>query len=444
MIDGPEHGTHWLFHWSPILVLLWPFVALFHSILTLQILQVALILACGPLVYSLARTRVAPAIAMRLALLTLLYPPLLSIAFEEFHELAFLPVLVLAGALALVRRKYAWYALLVLLGIGVREDVCLTLAVVMVALFLYWLQRDRARAYCALATCTACVAALALYYVVVIPRSGGAWQPGHFYTYAFAATPFALLAAFFTMPARVLEAVVTFGRFTYLLEAFVPLLFVPFRSRMLWLALPAFAVVLLANSGVVWRMGGHYAALWIPWVLLALIFACANPNFARARRWLNAMIVISFLALIFTNPMHPGHYLHPDYRNLGAARRALACIPRNAGVDTHDEWYSAMVARHPGATINDLSQPYWLFATDYPNRAFQRTTLPQISAALVAHRYRILCRHGSVKAYARLTKRDRSRRGLRDGQARGENRAFPVALRESRELPRYRPSANLQ
>lgn len=151
-------------------------------------------------------------------------------------------------------------------------------------------------------------------------------------------------------------------------------------------------------------MGEHYAALWIPWVLLAFVAACTSSAFARLRpqRWINAAIIVCLLNLTFTNPMHPGHYLRPDYHNLSAVRRTLACIPRSVGIDTHDEWYSAIITRYPGATINDLSQPYWLFASDYPNRNFQQSVLPQIDAALAAGHYRVLCSDGRVKAYVRV------------------------------------------
>lgn len=400
MRDGPEHGTHWVFHWSPSLAMLWPFVALFRSTLTLQIVEIIAILACTPLVYLLSRTRAEPALALRLALLTLAYPPLLSIAFQEFHELALFPALVLAGSLALTRRKYALFGVVALAALGIREDVCLSIGVVMLALAAYWARRDVARALCAIATSAAALAALALYYLIIVPKSGG-WQPSHFYSYSFAATPFALVAAFFTMPLRAFGAILNFGRFTYLLEAFVPLLFLPFRSRVLLLTLPGFAIVLLANSGEVWHMGEHYAALWIPWLLLAMISACSAPSFLRFRpeRWLGAAIIVCILNLTFVNPMHPGHYLRAEYRDLGAVRAALACIPRDAGIDTHDEWYSAIIATHPGATINDLTQPYWLFADDYSNRAFQRSILPQLAHAVAQHRYRVLCTRDRVKAY---------------------------------------------
>ena len=403
MRDGPEHATHWKFHSSPTLAVLWPLVAALPSQLTLQIVAIVATLACGPLVYVYARARAGTGVALRLALVTLLYPALLSIAFEEFHELVLFPALVLGGAIALDRRRYGWYALWAALAIGVREDASLELAVIMLGLGIYWWKRDRARAVCALATATGSAAVLGIYYGIVIPHVGG-WQPSHFYVYPFASSPLGVLASIVTAPADLLRATVTFGRFTYLLEAFVPLLVLPFRSWMLLCSVPGFGIVLLANSGEVWRMGEHYAALWIPFVLLATVAACASlarKNPARAKRWLDASIAVCALALLATNPMHPLHYLHPGYHDLADARRALACIPRDAKVDTHDEWYSAIVAAYPRATIGDLSAPYALFASDYPNRAFAAQIAPQIAALVKSDILVPICTYGSVRAYRR-------------------------------------------
>ena len=50
--------------------------------------------------------------------------------------------------------------------------------------------------------------------------------------------------------------------------------------------------------------------------------------------------------------MHPLHYLHPYYHDLADARRAVACVPQNASMSTYDEWFSAVAADRPLATID--------------------------------------------------------------------------------------------
>ena len=192
------------------------------------------------------------------------------------------------------------------------------------------------------------------------------------------------------------------GRLTYVLEALVPLAFVPIRSRLIVLALPGFAIVLLANSGLVWRMGEHYAALWIPWLLIAFAAGIATLRFAR--RWTTSAFALSAIVLVAFSPLHPLHYLRPSYHALADARAALACVPAGATVATHDEWYSAVAAQRPGATVLHLTPPltdYIVVADDFPNRDVQATVLARIRALVRSGSYREVCRYGAVAAYLR-------------------------------------------
>jgi hypothetical protein len=228
----------------------------------------------------------------------------------------------------------------------------------------------------------------------------GPWPPSHFYTYPFANGPAALLAAPFVHPLAFVAAIATFGRLTYLLEAFVPLALVPLRSPLLWTTVPGFAIVLLANSGLVWRMGMHYAALWIPWLLLAFVDALARLRVPR--RWTTVAFVLSAIVLVAFSPLHPTHYLRPSYHDLDDARAALALVPRNASVATHDEWYSAIAATHPRAMVFGDRPPaarYLVFAADYPSLAFAQNVLPRLRVLVAAGAYRRIFHRGAVNVY---------------------------------------------
>jgi hypothetical protein len=177
---------------------------------------------------------------------------------------------------------------------------------------------------------------------------------------------------------------------------------VPLRSRLAWLAVPGFAIVLLANSGLVWRMGMHYAALWIPWLLIA--FAAGVATVRVQRRWTTIAFVLSAIVLIAFSPLHPQHYLKPSYHALGDARAVLASIPRDAAVATHDEWYTAVAARDANASVLgtgplSIAAPYIVFAEDYPNDDFQRHLLPRIRSVLQAGNYALVARRGAVSAW---------------------------------------------
>jgi uncharacterized membrane protein len=331
------------------------------------------------------------------------YPPLIAVGFGEFRDLGLLPPLALGWWLALQRRAWGWVAVCAMLLAGLREDVCLELALVGIAVALNDARTgDRAKLAAALGSAAIALVSAAVYVLVVLPRVGP-WPPSHFYDYPFAHGPGALLLAPITHPLAFGAAILTIGRLTYVLEALIPLAFLPLRSRVVWLAVPGFTIVLLANSGLVWRMGMHYAALWIPWLLIA--FAAGIATLRLQRRWATIAFALSAVVLIAFSPLHPLHYLKPSYHALADARAVLAALPPRAQVATHDEWYTAIAARDPNASVlgtgpSPFTAEYIVFAEDYPNDDFQHRLLPQIRGVLQRGNYKLVARHGAVSAWS--------------------------------------------
>jgi len=403
MRNGVEDGSHFRYHWSPTLALLWPLVALGRSALPLQVLQAAATAACAPLVAAIARPYASDRVANALGYVTLLYPPLLALGFDEFHELGLFTPLALGMFLAADRSRWTWFAICAALAIALREDAALTLiAFGLVLLGIARTRRTRELAWAGAGLAFASAAALGVYFGVIVPRFGG-WVPSHFYSYPFAAGPVALILAPLTHPLEFARAIFTLGRLTYVLEALVPLAFLPLLSWWGLMALPGAAIVLLANSGYVWRMGDHYAALWIPWLLVAAAMgaaAVARRSERRARNWTSAAAALCVLFLIAFDPLHPLHYLHPYYHDLAGARRAIGCVPKDASLATYDEWFSAVAAQRPHATIDRASGvQYLVYASDFPDSANQRRLWPAVEAGVAAGRYRVVCRYGNVAAY---------------------------------------------
>src|ERR1700730_12134673 len=94
MHNGVEQTTHYQFHWSPSLMLLWPLLAATHSVWVLQALLAAVTVACAPLVAAIARARgLDRGIADRIGAVALVYPPLVAVGVGGVRGLR-----VLAGA----------------------------------------------------------------------------------------------------------------------------------------------------------------------------------------------------------------------------------------------------------------------------------------------------------------------------------------------------------
>jgi uncharacterized membrane protein len=396
--NGPEDGTHLRFHWAPIIGVLYPLVALTHSPLSIQLAQVVLIALCGPALYALIRPYASERTAYRCALLALVYPPLASLAFEEFHEIAFYPALAIGTLWALDRERWGWFALLAAAGLFVREETCFaTCALGAIVLgislrplgseragLLFGAPRDRrATALAGIALVAGGAASLGIYYGLVIPHVG-AWKPARFYDYPFANGPLALLAALATRP-WLLGGFLTFGRGTYMLEALAPLAFLPLRSWWSVLAVPGLLVIMLSSDDVTRHMGGHYAGVWGPWFLVGMAAALARIERAggEAAAAFPARFALRVCALVYVafNPMHPFHYLQPAHAR-EQAESALRTIPPDARVLMHDEWF----ARHSLVFRNATTYPWTpftiaVFARDYPNDHFRNVVLPEFEVS---------------------------------------------------------------
>ncbi|MEO6990637.1 MAG: DUF2079 domain-containing protein [Candidatus Baltobacteraceae bacterium] len=414
--DGPEQGTHFRFHWAPMLATLYPLVALTRSALSLEFAQIALsALAAVPL-YALVRAHASERLAVACGLLALFYPPLVAVAFLEFHEIAFYAPVAIALFWAADRARWRAFAAFALVAVLIREEACVVFALVgLVFASLGWVARDRPGAgllvgapreprrlvVAGLGLSLAAAAALGIYFGLVIPRVG-MWQPVRFYDYPFAHGPLGVALALLAHPAY-LCAVLTWGRLGYVLEALGPLAFLPLRSRWSLLALPGLVGVLLSSDAIAWRMGSHYAGIWIPWLLIGT--AATLVDFERKRspqfagRAFGAIVACSVLFFVAFNPTHVLHYLRPVYAQADA-RRALALVPRGATMITHDEWFARIALTHPNATVfmrPDICYAVW--ADDFPNEYYQHVLRPQFRADVAAGSARIVESFGKVRVY---------------------------------------------
>ena len=419
--DRPELGTHFRYHFSPVLVLLWPWVAVLKNPLVLQFAAILLILATTPAVYVVFRRYASDSTATWIALCTLLNPFLYSQAFHEFHELVFFPVLLVGIFWAFDRERWWIAALLSLAAFCVREDVALITAFTLLAFCavglvalrrgtkargLLWFEPGQPTT---LAITSASLAAVGFVLVAAyfqwVRQDLGGWQPASFYQYAFATSPFAVLASLFTQPMVAWPALVSLGRAGYLFEAFLCTAFLAVRSRWAILTIPGFVVVLLANNMSVWRIGAHYALLWVPFAIIALGCAALTLDEAVRTRWLATCVGVLTILLFVGNPLHLGTYLRPGYHDLGDAQRALASVG-NVALATHDEWQAQISVSDPLANAvqsrGALQEQWLIYANDYPIEQFQTTIKPELARMVARGTLRVKARYGNVVVYERV------------------------------------------
>ena len=422
---GESGGLLFATHFSPLLVAFYPLLALTHSSLSLLYAQVIAIGLAPVALYAFIRPHVDAAVAQRVGIAAVLYPPTAAAGIGDFHILAVLPLIVFALAWSADRGRWVLFSALAVLALTIREDVLLEFALIGTAVGLVlWRSRAGLGTLFAqpaqrrrLAIASACLAGASfvlavVFFAVIQPAFGRAgWFPALYYRFGLPHPEGGMLAApAVPAPSNPSASLLIslLQRAGYVLEATAPLVFLPFRTPWWLLALPGFAIVLSATSSSIWTMGAHYALLWSPWLVLAAALGVVRihdrAGASSARRWSSAAIAACAVFLIAFNPMHLSYYLRPPYHALAQAREAIACMPAGATVAMPEEWFAHSAATHPGATADLIAQAdYLIYADDDPDATFQRQIKPAIQNLLAKGNIRPLpaCSFGPVHAYAR-------------------------------------------
>ena len=394
--DTPEGGSHFLHHFSPLLYLCSPLLLLAHSPVALIAIQALAGALVAPAIYLLVRKRAGTRLALSAAGVTLLYPPLVGVTFTDFHENGFAPAAIAWLAWAIDSRRWGWAAAFVAIGLAIKEDEAL-MFVVLGAGFAIWARRRGDAALFRFATGAAVASALSLvlYFAVVRPLAGGhdTWFALGYITNAEAHQDG--LAA-------------VLGRASFLLEAFVPLCFLPVFGWRVLIVVPGLVEVLSSHWSITYTMGQHYAGVWVGEMLvayalgLAAFAAARGPRFAM--RLAIASLVICVLNLSLASPTHWRHYLAPVNAHDRVLDAFVAGLPPNAAVGTHDEIYSHL-GFDPNARNEWASLPeYVLVDNSYPSAGWQQIGRKQLDDLVRRRVYVLLRSEDGVELYRRLKK----------------------------------------
>ena len=390
-----EGGSHFTYHFSPILYLCAPFLLVAHSALALTALQAIAGGVALPPVYLLARRRLPEPLALTVALVAALYPPLVGVIFTDFHENGFAPAATLWLIWAVDERRFGPAALFLALDLSIKEDQAAILGFAgLVAFFYFRRVGDRSRALFAAAACVASAATFVAFFEIVRPLAGAkdAWRPTHFYTWTQAAVP------------RGTAPWYSLGRPAYFLEAVVPLAFACFASPAFVFALPGFAEVLGSHESLTYTMGTHYAAVWVPWVLFAFVSGVARL-YARSPRLGTGVVRVSLalcaLILAFASPTHWGHYLGPRTAHDAVLDRAVAEAGTRLDVGTFDELY-AHLGFDPKARLGLKNSPRFALAdTTYAHSWFTREIVPVLEREVARGAARLVWSEDGLRLYGR-------------------------------------------
>ncbi len=395
---SPLYGSQWAHHFSPILYLVGAFMRIFPASMTLVVIQAIAGSLFPPAVYALVARATDRKTARMATAVAFLYPPLAGALFGDFYENAFAPAAV-AWLLYAFECGNAWgVALLTLVTLSIKEDQAFFLAAGGVLGFLRY-ANDRRRATMAIAVSIVAIVVAATYLLVIQPHAPGGdphWRQRFF---AWNATNFRALFP---------EGIA--ARAGFILLAFAPLLFLPFRTPVAFVAVLPLAESLVSTSPVTYTIGQHYAEAWIGYVFYAFaveVRRLFTQDAKRLRRLLVACIGLCILEVAIADPLHPG-MLHVPAARDAALDRFLRSLPPNIDVATQEEAYTHLAATDARATLLPESPSqrvhacYILIDRDFPASPRLREYGASVRVLVAQHTYRLLRRSGGIELYQRV------------------------------------------
>ncbi|MEO6834482.1 MAG: DUF2079 domain-containing protein [Candidatus Tumulicola sp.] len=361
-----RHGSSWNFgEWRPhlqvhdswALAALVPVVALFPRAETLIAVQVVAVgLAAVPLATFARGIGVAPRAAAVLGTAYLLTPSAQGLAYDNFSENVFVPLLAFAGALAVRRRALVPALVVALLLAGLKEDEILFVAWLGAACALWW-DRRIGIALVALALVNA-----AGYWGIEAAHGLRPNDP----PYGFSVHDVS-------------------GKFTLVSLLLAPFAFAPVAvGRWLFLAVPLLAEIVFMQQ---WnyepsRIGSHYTAPLLAAAAIAAAFGLRrHPGFARAM--IPCALVVTLL--IFSDTaVRPGRW--PYIVDWPAYARAVAVRDGDAAVvlPRREEGVWAVAAANPRVRLDPHPDPAFVACPAYDTdaRAFFANLAGRLPPAL--------------------------------------------------------------
>jgi uncharacterized membrane protein len=393
---NPIEGSHWAFHFSPILYPVGVALSLARSPLTLIVLAAVAGALVAPPIYALVLRERGDIGAARLgALVAWLYPPLAGLVFGDFHENSFAPAAVAWTIYAFDAGLLTWAVVFAVVTPAIKEDQAIFLA--LGGALGAWHFRGTPRGKVAAAIAALSVAILIAYFAFIQPHAAASatlqWEPQRFYAWSRADVP-AILPG--------LSA-----RLGFLLLIFVPLLFLPLRTRVFWLAVAPLGEILLSRMPTTFTLGTHYAGAWIGYVLAAFAFALRRLDPGRVRFAAVACIALCLLEFAVADPLHPGMNLRAVQPRDVALDQFLTTLPNEVSVATQEEAYTHLAVTDPYARLLPESPEvetracFVLIDRDFPESA-RLQEYNEAFTRLALERYVEVGAAGGIELYRRI------------------------------------------
>lgn len=299
LTNALEYGSHFSVHFSPILFTLVPIYGLFPEPVTLLIIQ-SILLSLGAVpVYLCGREILGKEAGCIVGFSYLLYPSLHGVNLYDFHEIAFLPLLLGMAFWGFLSGRKNLVLIFGIMALLVKEDVSL-LTGMMGLIGLYQTRTysitDRWQ-YIVLLVLS--FLSLSVFLLIIKP----------FFASFGAGTAPEFLSQYVDPLNTVMKHNSYTIRLEYIIKSFAPLLFVPLLApELLLISGPSF-IEILFSGGVFYSVWYHYSALIIPGILFSTILGLSRiqsreETFGKQifRPILLLMLISSILCCLLYSP----------------------------------------------------------------------------------------------------------------------------------------------
>jgi uncharacterized membrane protein len=342
----PIDGSYLTQHAELIIFPLLPFYVLAPRAETLLVIQSCMLGVSAIPLFLFARRHVGDALGALVAVCFLLYPPVHGPNFYDFHFLTLATFFIFWAAYFLDngRMRLFWWAFVG--AMFCREDVCIGLTIMGVALAL----SGRLR------TGGTMAAVAGSYFLVmkllVMPRAGGndesfldyygalvgPGQPPEFSS---------VLKTVLTNPTFAFAAMLNQRKLIYVLHVLVPLAFLPLRrAALLFFLLPGTVVTLLTNEEAITEIHYQYTTHFTPYAFLASVLVlewlkqrgATHQRAAAAAMGLGTCLATTHFGALQQQHFEAAmgqvqfHFTDEDAKNLRDFRQLTALIPGDASV----------------------------------------------------------------------------------------------------------------
>lgn len=360
------NGSFFGIHFSPILFFIVPIYALFSRPETLLMVQ-SFVLALGAIpLYLLAKEKINRVSAFVFSLCYLLNPLLQGVNSYDFHVEAFFPLFMLLSLFYLEKRNWLRFFASLVLSLMVMEQI----SYIVTFLGFYVLWTFKGRILSAIRTHRIDIRSVA------VPLVTFALGIGWFFLSQFiigrinpypppelkAGQNFAVLGVdeprniplyVLMHPDKAWNALTFdfYSKFSYLLFAFAPLMFLSILSPVVLIsALPWFGLIMVASYPPYYQMGFQYSALIIPFIFVSAILGMTKvvnvgSNIRSAKKVLTLVMISSIVFCIAASPLSPliqGGYPSPAYIKPEITDHArlldtfVNLVPQNESILTQD------------------------------------------------------------------------------------------------------------